>query len=291
MDSPDRKKACEILGISPDATKDEIYKRYDVFARKFKTIEKDENGYTFKDITKAYNLAMGITYVDKAEQERQKKLRENPSLLSKVTKKDPVKIENFFHYYRVHIISGILAIFLLFSIIKSCVNNVPPDFSLILFGSIAAEDQNEIGLDLTNKYPDIITAPSVEGLTLMTDDPQYEDAVRMKIVALVAANDADIILFDEATFREYSAQGFFLALDDLTDELGFPADSYVEAAAQIDETEKGLPIFEEPRKYGVDITDSAFVKDNKIYARKVIATIVVNSERIEKAKTVLKGMK
>jgi len=41
----------------------------------------------------------------------------------------------------------------------------------------------------------------------------------------------------------------------------------------------------------IDITSSEFVKENNIVAEKVIATIVVNSNRSDKAKAVLKAIK
>jgi len=290
MEQLDYKKAIEVFGLNQDATKHDISSRYGVLTRKFKTIEKDENGYTINDITKAYNLLMGITFIDKAEEERQKALRENPPLLSRITKKDPVKIENFFHYYKIHIIVGIILIITMFSIIRSCVNNVPADFNLVFYGNIYTEQTEKIGTDLVNNYSDI-SVPHIEVLSFMQSDPQYEAAIRMKIAAMAATQELDIILLDEVTFKDYAAQGMFLSLDDLVDELGFPDGSYVEGSEKVDEKENGEPIFGPAKKYGVDITESGFVKGNNVYAEKVIITIAVNSKRIEKAISVLKDIK
>lgn len=290
MGQSDVKKAVEVLGLNQDATLNEISKRYGILTRKFRTIEKDEFGYTMNDITKAYNLLMGITYIDKAEDERQKALRENPPLLSRITKKDPIKIENFFHYYKMHIIVGILVIATLFFTVRSCVNTVPADFCLIFYGNIATNEQEKISAELINNYQDI-TSPSVEVLSLNTIDPQYEAAVRMKIIAIITAKEADIIILDEATFKESAAQGMFLSLDDLTYELGFSEGNYAEAAEKVGENEEHEPVYGAIQKYGVDITESEFVKENGIFADNVIAAIVINSKRIEKAKSVLKGIK
>ena len=290
MEQMDKKKALEILGLNQDATRHDVSNRYGVLTRKFKTIEKDENGYTINDITKAYNLLMGITFIDKAEEERQKALRENPPLLSRIINKDPIKIENFFHYYKTHIIVGIIVLITMFSIIRSCVNNVPSDFNILFYGNIYTEQTEKISTDLVNNYSDI-TTPYIEVLTFMQNDPQYESAIRMKIAAMAATQELDIVLLDEVTFKEHAKQGMFLPLDDLTDDLGFPIESYVEGTEKIDETENYEPIYGPAKKYGINITESEFVKENDIYADNVIITIAVNSKRIEKAISVLKEIK
>jgi len=290
MNQLDTNKAYEVLGVNQDATRDEISKRYGVLTRKFRTIEKDENGYTIEDITKAYNLLMGITFVDRAEEERQRALRENPPILSRITKKDPVEIENFLHYHKIKFIVGAIILVTLFSLVRSCLTNVPPDFNLVFYGNILTDSEEKISNDIISNHPDI-TAPSVEVLTLMTGDPEYEAAMRMKMAAMVASQDIDIIILDEATFKETAAQGMFLSLDDLINELGFPEEAYVEAAIRLEDPQGGGPLFEDPQKYGIDITSSEFVKENNIVAEKVIATIVVNSNRSDKAKAVLKAIK
>ncbi|NLY18912.1 MAG: hypothetical protein GX045_08195 [Clostridiaceae bacterium] len=290
MSQFDRIEACKILGVNQDATKDEIAKRYGVLARKFRTIEKDENGYTIEDITKAYNLLMGITYIDKAEEERQRALRENPPILSRILKKDPVKVENFLHYYKIYFIVGAILLVALFSLVRSCITNVPPDFYMVFYGNIYTDSEEKISNDLINNYPDI-TAPSVEVLPLMSGDPQYEAAIRMKMAAMTATREIDIILLDEETFKESALQGMFHPLDDFVNELDFPEEAYIKASARIGETEDGKPVFEEAKKYGIDITDSEFIKENNIVAEKVIATIVVNSKRVDMAKAVVKAMK
>lgn len=282
MSTIDERKALEMMELNPDASKDEISKRYGILTRKFRTIEKDENGYTIEDITKAYNLLMGITYIDRKEEERQKALRENPPLLARITGKDPVKIENFFHYYKIHIIVGIIVIIASISIIRSCINRVPTDFSLVMYGSIYAEDQEKVSLDIKNRLPDI-KAPAVEVLTLMPEDPEFDSVIRMKLPALIAAEDLDILLTDEVTFKDLAAQGMLLPLDDLTDEIGLPEESFLIAAEILETTEGGNSVFGPEKKYGIDITDSKFVKENGIRAEKVIATIIVNSRRAEKA--------
>ena len=154
MSRMDEKRAMEILDLNPDATKDDVSKRYGILTRKFRTIERDEKGNTIDDITRAYNCLMGITFIDEKEEERQKALRENPPFLARVLKKDPVKLENFFHYYRTHmILTVVVMVFLVFSV-RSCMNRIEPDFSVVLFGNVMIEEKKaQITFDykVTNK--------------------------------------------------------------------------------------------------------------------------------------------
>lgn len=282
MSQLDRKKALEILELNPDATKDEISKRYGILTRKFRTVEKDERGYTLDDITEAYNLLMGITYIDKKEEERQKALRENPPLLARLLKVDPIKLENFFHYNKVYMIVGIAVIIIVALSIRSCVNRVEPDFYLVCYGNIYCENPEEVENDIRERLPEL-AAPSALFISTASDDPQYLYAANMKFVAMIAAGEIDVIIIDKENFDNYVAQGMFLPLDDLVDEFGFPEESYVRGSENIDETEDGEPIKGPEQIFGIDITGNEFLTENNIYAENAIVTIVRNTERMDKA--------
>ena len=58
MNRLDEQKALQMMDLNPDATKEDISRRYGILMRKFRTIKKDGNGYTVEDITNAYNLLM-----------------------------------------------------------------------------------------------------------------------------------------------------------------------------------------------------------------------------------------
>ena len=87
----DRKEALKVLGLKEDATIDEIDKRMNILYRKFRNIEKDENGHTLEDIDKAYRIARGIAYHDPETELRKKKMRENPSFIFRLLKVDEEK--------------------------------------------------------------------------------------------------------------------------------------------------------------------------------------------------------
>ncbi|MBP7174796.1 MAG: hypothetical protein KBA53_01090 [Thermoclostridium sp.] len=283
MNEMDQQRALTMMDLNPDASKDEISKRYGIIARKFRTIKKeDENGYTIEDYTEAYNLLMGITFVDEKEEQRQKQLRENPPFLAKILKKDPVKLENFFHYNKWFIIGGLVLIIVVFLSIRSCVNQVHPDFSMVLSGSVYAEDSEPLEAAIKEKLPEL-TAPRVHLLTANPYDGEYNYAISMKQMAMLTAAEIDIILMDQETFDLMSHQNILLAFEDHMDTLPFSQEEYVTGAVILDETADAEPIMGPMTAYGIDITESEFVKKNNILAEKIIAGVVLNSPRIDKA--------
>ncbi|NLG88686.1 MAG: hypothetical protein GX494_05635 [Clostridiaceae bacterium] len=288
MQTLDREKAFEIMQLSPDATSDEISKRYGILTRKFRTIERDENGYTLEDITKAYELLMGYTYKDDKEELRQKKLRENPPLIARILKKDPVKLENFFYYYRVYIIISIVAVVFLVFMIRSCVNQVKYDFCVVVFGKVFAEDEKKIETYIKEQMP---STPGVVLLPSYEADPQYEYAVQMKLIAMAAAKEIDVLITDEAVFKIQAKQGMFMALDDIADILGFSDDRYIKGEDIIDESDEGETEIEPDKIYGIKISDSEFVKENGIIGENITAGIVTNTEKKDKAIEFMKLLK
>lgn len=290
MNELNEKKALEMMGLSPDATKDDVSKRYGILMRKFKSIEKDENGYTIEDMTRAYHLLMGITFVDKKEAERQQALRENPPLIARILKKDPVKIENFLHYYRLHIIiSLVVVIFLIFSI-RSCINRVPPDFSLVFHGNIYAADDSVIEAKVREIMPEL-AAPSVQFISSMESDAEYQYAMQMKLMAMLAAKDIDVMIMDESSFITVASQGMLLPLDDMKETLGFPDEKYLKAQEVIERSEDGQTTMGPEKFYGVDITEQSFTKDINLAGKKIIVAIVVNTERMDKAVSFIQRLK
>lgn len=282
MNELDRKKALEILELQEDATKDDVSKRYGILTRKFRSVEKDERGYTIEDITRAYNMLMGITYIDKNEEERQKALRENPPFLAKVFKVDPIKLENFFHYYKLHMLISIVVIVVLFFSIRSCVTQIPADFTIICYGKIYCQDQAVVENDVKQRLPDS-AAPSVQFLSSLAEDPQYQYASQMKFVAMIAAQEVDIVIMDKENFDIHLKQGMFLSLDDFISEIGLADESYIKGSEIVDETEDGKLIEGPLHAYGIDITDNKFIKDNNVYAESAILAIVRNTEKIDRA--------
>lgn len=290
MNGLDRQTALKMMDLHPDATKDEIAKRYGILTRKFRTITKDENGYTIQEITEAYNLLMGITFSDEKEMARQKALRENPPLLARVLKKDPVKLENFFHYNKWYMLIGLVVILLLIFTIRSCINRVEPDFSLVVTGALYMENDSVTEADIRQKLPEL-TAPQVNNLASDPNDAQYHYAVQMKLMAMLSAAEIDVILMDQDNFDLLSGQGVLLPLEEYMSSLPFSAEDYAQGVQILEQPVNGDPIYASPAAYGVDITESEFSRKNGIYGERIIAGIVINSKHMDAALKLLGQLK
>ena len=131
----DRKEALKVLGLKEDATIDEIDKRMNILYRKFRNIEKDENGHTLEDIDKAYRIARGIAYHD-PETELRKKDAENPSFIFRLLKVDEEKARNFIYYHKWHALIGLIVLVVLISFIVSIATKVEPDLKILVAGDI-----------------------------------------------------------------------------------------------------------------------------------------------------------
>jgi RNA binding exosome subunit len=66
---------------------------------------------------------------------------------------------------------------------------------------------------------------------------------------------------------------------------------YVKSAAIIKESEDGEPVMGPVKTYGITITDSNFIKENGMYGENLIAAVVVNTERKDKAIEFMKLLK
>ncbi len=290
MNKPEDQKAFEILDLKPDSTKDDISKRYGILARKFRTVERDEKGNTIDDITRAYNLLMGITFKDEKEEDRQRALRENPPFLARLLKKDPIKIENFFHYYKTHMILSVLLLFVLFFSIRSCINRVPSDLVVVLYGEVMVQDEQLIQEQIKENIPELV-APDVQHIPTNENDPQYQMAVQMKLLAMMSAREIDIMIMDKTNFEMYAGQEIFMPLEDIMDDLDLPEERFVKAAPIINETEDGELVKGPLQAYGVSISDSNFAKEKQIYGNNPVAAIVSNSTRVDIAIRFIKTIK
>ena len=225
---------------------------------------------------------MGITFTDKREEERQKKLREHPPLVARILKTDPVKLENFFHYYKIHILVGIVLILVVFFSVRSCINQVPADFTMVLTGLVYTEDETTLENDIKQKVPELM-APQVHIMTTGSADPQYEYAMQMKLIAMLSAHEIDILIMDRAEFEKMASQGALVDLEEQKGILPFPEEAYVKGSEVIGENEAGQPVMGPPKVCGVNISGSSYVKENNLRGDSIIAAIVVNSTNMDKA--------
>lgn len=270
------------LGVTDGATKDEIVKRYDILLKRHKissqTGEKEE--YTIEQINEAYNLLMG--YENKAPEIL---VKPNPILrfICKSFKLDEKKTSNFFHYHKVHIVVGIIALIIVFTTVRGCINRVDPDFYLTFMGEIYVTDVEKVQNSVKEVLPDLV-APQVDPI-LLSDKDQGEQAYAMimKATTLMAAGDMDLLILDKANFEKFGKQGAFIRMEDLIKELNVDKEKNKSFMLTPEETsEEGV--------YGIDVSESEFLKQQNIVGKEMIAAIKVNAKHHDKAIELLKAI-
>lgn len=276
----DKKEACKILGIAEDATKDEMIKRYDIQLKKHKVIHQTEGEeeYSMEQVNEAYNLLMGYE-----SKQPEAPVKSNP-VLNPIYKKlnlDEKKVNNFFHYHKTHIIVGIIALIVLITTVRGCVNRVNPDLFFTVIGDIYVTDVEKVQNGIKGILPES-KAPQVDPIYL-SEKTQGEQAyaMQMKAMTLMAAGDMDLLILDRVNFERFGKQGAFISLEDLAKELGIDREknkSYV-----ITPEEGGKEAL-----YGINVTESAFLKQQDIKGKEMIAAIRVNAKHHDAAVNLFK---
>ena len=265
------KDAYKILGLKEGASKDEIEKRYAILFKKYKMSksqaqEGDSPEIDFEEITDAYNLLMG--YGAKTSDEDSKK--PNP-LLQKVGI-DEKKLENFIHYYKFHVIIGMIVLIVFVATLKSCLTRVDPDINIAFVGDFYYNDIEPLEQKIKSIYPEIKEVGVDWAILSGEPGGQQEYAMEMKAVILFTASDVDMFILDKTSFERFGRQGAFVSLDGMAGRI--PLDKGF-ALKVGDEGEE--------RVYGVDISSSAVFEGSNISGAEKIAAISVKAKHYDRA--------
>lgn len=274
----DTKDAYKILGLPEGSSKDEVIKRYDVLVKKHRNGYK-EDGIGIEEVDNAYNTIMGYDMSGRKDM-KPKEPNKFSKLLGKITKIDERSIENFFHYHKVHIIVTIIALGFLYSLIHGIVTKVDPDFYLTSIGEIYIQDTEKLSSTLKDIIPDL-NAPQIDPLFMSEKDQgQQAYAMQMKSMTMLAAGEMDVILVDKANYEKFATQEAFENIDYLESILGLKLERKEEL--KITPEGKSEDIF------GIDITNTKFVKENNIQGKEIIAAIRVKAKHTDKSVALLK---
>jgi hypothetical protein len=346
-----KKEARSILGVPKEASKNEIERKYAILLKKYRQgvyLNRQEEqdhpdegtdihdtgpadnesaagynaadpGYDFDLVTEAYNTLMG--YEVKVEEEA-------PGMLASFLKKfnlDEKKTDNFLHYYKYHILAGILTIIFIAIIISSFVNRPDYDFSIAFLGRIFYLDsvdalQNRIKEDIP-----IIKEPGIDGSYLADDgtgEQQY--AMEMKAMTLLYAGEVDVFILDRPTYERYAKAGAFMSLDEIAPRLGVDVSAHQDLVLAVEKDEElpgsgeedspaqgelagespaadtpgsegtdtagtgGSGPSGEKHLYGIYVTDSGVLRETGVFAEDMIAAIFAGCQQQDKAETFLK---
>lgn len=319
----DKKEARKIMGVTKDASRNEIERKYGIYLKRHKAEqaklaedqkageEQDEktlqdsdsapartsqtDEYTFEQITEAYDVLMGYEVPQKEYV---------PGKAAPLLKKagiDERKAKNFLYYYKYHILAIIAVILIIVFSVRGCVNTVRPDFNMAFIGRFVYSDVAEALKDSIKANVPEITEPGIDGAYLADDNVgEQQYAMEMKATVLIAAGDIDVYIMDKTTFARFAKQGAFMSLDEIAPRLGADLEANKEYVVGVEEGSietEGLSEEEaadntaqepaETHLFGIDVSNSAALKEAGVIGDEKIACIYVSCDQIEKAEKLI----
>lgn len=277
IDPMDIKEAREILGVKEGATKEQIERSYFVILKRHRmaAAESEEQKNTASEeidrATAAYNLLMGYNTEAFAEE---RNIKPNP-LLKKLGI-DEYKLRNFFHYYKFHMLFGIITLLLIIYGVRSCVTRVEPDLSIAFIGDFRYYSSDIMENAIKESVPGI-EAPTVDGAYITSEGLGKQDySMQMKAMVLFAAGDIDVYILDEANFLTYGNESAFESMDELIQQFNVDSSkNQIYVLKPKDEPEEHV--------YGIDVSDSEILNNQGIIGDKKIVAISARAPHREKA--------
>jgi hypothetical protein len=265
----DIETARQILGIADTATKEDIMQRYYILMRRQKDVKpgdkaSQDGSNEMARVDEAYGLLMGF----------KKPEDEIPMKEHAIFKKfglDEKKTRNFFHYYKFHIIGSIVLVLIVISFVHSVVTKVQPDLFVEVIGNFYVQDTDKLAQAIKKHIPGV-KAPQIDIITITGQDGQTDYAGQMKALAVVAAGDTDVYIFDSERYKTFAKEGICQQLDAMLPKLKVdPKKASEYAIASVDSL--GVKHI-----YGVDTASISFLKEPLIYGKQQIVGISIKAK-------------
>ncbi|MCX7749422.1 MAG: hypothetical protein N2645_21390 [Clostridia bacterium] len=252
----DKKDALKMLGVRENAGEEEIKKRYHILLKKYKSLQAEDSenmpdAINMNKLSEAYALLMGFEPTKQGSGPDSTKLSQTEK-----------KIENFFYYYKFHVLFGILALVVVSYIIYSIVSRVEPDVRVAIVGDFNQFAQKEIESHLREEFKEFKEV-NVQIITLSEKGNTPQDHnMSMKAFTELAVGGNDVLIMDQVNFEKYSKDGVFLSLDTLIGQLG---DGLTEKTyALLAKSDK------EPHIYGIDVSGQPILKNLNLKGKAMI---------------------
>lgn len=274
----DLQEAYKILGVSENATSDEIEEQYMKWVKRDNAYQSQPNSaeksFDIDSITNAYNT---IKSYESGTQNEFHSFRE--------------KVEHFFRYYKFHTLGVILLIIVSISIIQGIVDHrqeqkalasLPPkDVSIMLYGeyfnpNIATDPVSKNVLDA---FPSWERIPVSSNYFPIEANTQSDIGMQQKSAVTLATSKADVYIMDARNFERLVGSGMFQPLDEM--DLSLKEDKLIYAKAEEDTSE---------HLYGVEITDTPIFNGVKVRGDKKIAAIRIGAKHKDNALKLISGL-
>jgi len=262
----------KILGIIKSSSKEDIERKYDVIMKKYRILKtngtldvKAEEDYVKS--TEAYRIVMGYE-VDTPKVYRKETYTDKAFVKVGIDRK---KADNFFYYYKVHILISIVAIVVIALTVRSFVTRVDPDITIGFLGQVNQQAYDPLKAKIEQKLPEIKNVAFDSAmLSNNSNDPQAY-AYMSKAMVLLSASDVDLFLVSKFAYDNYAGSGPFMELEDVAKELNVDVskseylklrvvDEWEEPTNENEQRKVKTYRDAEPKLYGIDVTNSDFFK-------------------------------
>jgi len=189
------------------------------------------------------------------------------------------KIEYIWEYYKIHIISAVIVIFIAGSIINGILNPPVPAYAGVAFY------ETYLGEDFEAEFTATLNGALVEDTSIETvyahfllsgGDPSVEMALSQKLMAMLVSHELDVIVIETEMIERFIYDGMLMPLSEAG--LSLPDDILIYGESS-----------EVPGEfaYAANLTNSALFKDFGIKGEMLCAGVVGNSQRVENAAAVM----
>jgi hypothetical protein len=226
----DLKQAYEMLGLPETATKEELENRFFLLTRRARAQKMREGGDTpaeeavdLDKISEAYRFIRDYEENQAKAEFTAQEYGKFKGMANKAQKWD-----HFFHYYKFHMLIGLIVLALIGYGIKAFVDHreeqarlakLPPiDLSVMFYGEFFygesfGADTEPLGEEILKQFPDWKRVKAE--LTYVPSEVRSEQdmALIQKSVIVLLDNKSDLFIVDKANFEKLANQGFFLPLD------------------------------------------------------------------------------
>jgi len=290
----DLKQAYETLGLSENAEKSEVEKRYFLLVRQARARQlrgTEEERRAAEAELEAVNRAYR-TIVASAERAEQEELRK--SYYGKYKKWSSVveKIDHFLHYYKYYLLGAAALVLLVGFGVKTYLDRqaerealakLPPaDLTVSFFGEFYADsgvpsDPKPVEDALLARFPEwkriAVTVTFVPG----EPKTEFDVALLQKSVIALMTEKPDLYIVDRVNFEKLARQGAFRPLDD---EIAGRLKPLLPPGVALSETAEGESA---PRVYGIDLTGTSLGNVVPLRGKEMIAAVRADARHPDNA--------
>lgn len=274
----DRKEAYRTLGLTEEASMDEVEKKYELYLRKGKRSAEEEQ---LTLMNQAYRVIKDYEYKQAIEESRkgQEPWKEN--------------LDHIWFHYKGYIIGGILSVLLIASIVYAVVNNAreqrelanlpPASVEVMIYGDFYTPNTDSLEQQLLQSKEEWQRVRTIFSYFPLEARDPYAIAAQQRSVLDLISERPDVFLADPDNFTRLRNQGAIQPLDPWEQEIRtlYDEDQWI----YMQDEEDG-----EPRLYGVIVTESP-VLDRVFYEETtIIAGLGIQASNQDNAIEVIRIM-